>query len=83
MAEELQKLSNKELRRQMNRYRLMTLPPIILGLLLTLFLIHSGPPGVSWGLLYFLLIVVLMPAILKSGNLHREWKRRKLEGTLR
>ncbi len=38
MEDQWQRLNNGELRRLLKRYRLLTLPPLVLGLLLTLLL---------------------------------------------
>ncbi len=80
MEDQWQRLNNGELRRLLKRYRLLTLPPLVLGLLLTLLLTWLRVSSVPWGLLYLLLIVAMMPALLKSGALHREWRRRRKSG---
>ncbi len=73
----LQNLSNDELKNQMKKYRLITLIPLLSGLLVTLLLIWLDRAREFWSLLYLLLIVAMLPLLLKSGGLHREWRRRQ------
>ncbi len=69
-------LDDATLKREMKKYRLLSLAPLLAGLALTLALIWLDQEGRPWGLLYFALIIVLLPVIIKSGKLHREWRRR-------
>ncbi|RMD86425.1 MAG: hypothetical protein D6813_14950 [Calditrichaeota bacterium] len=76
----LKHLSDEELRKQMKKYRFITLTPLLLGLLAISLLIWFDRERNFGHLLYFLLILVMMPLILKSGSLHREWRRRRSNG---
>ena len=72
----LRQLSDSELQKQLKKYRLLTLVPLLLGLLVTVLLIWFDRERSYWPLVYFLMLVILLPLILKSGRLHREWRRR-------
>lgn len=75
-AQELLNLSTDELRKQVRKYRLITLLPLGLGLAAALLLIWVDSERRNWELLYLLLMTAMLPLLLKSGRLHREWRRR-------
>jgi len=77
MRRTVQNINNDEFKKQLKKYRFITLIPLVLGMIVTLLLIWLDLGRKSWGLLYFALIIAMMPLILKSGRLHREWRRRR------